>query len=230
MIEVMIMQYAKLTTPTREAFISVEPTGWGLPYQQLFDQTNASGHEVFLIESHNNFNNLYQSASEARHKQRGWWAQIFRDIVREGEKGTDDKGRLNVSYVSHAGTQFERNHDLWAPKNGYWVPTNDGIFVPETLVPFETVSNRNEAIRRLETEGIPKEQVSYFYRLDNYKGDERFAGRDFDPGFPDLGRFRVYLDGLPSSRGDDWVASLPAYGRPKILMEVKAIPQEAEAK
>jgi hypothetical protein len=213
------MQYAHVRTDTREAHIALEPTNFGAPYQALFDQTDASGHEVWLAESHNNFSNPMQQTSEQRYKTRGWWAEIFRDVVRE-LGGTDDKGRLNVTYLSHASTDFEKEHNVWLPKNGYWVPTKDGVFMPETLVPFETVQNRNEAIKRLEAKGLPGNYVSYFYRLDSYDGD-RFVGRVF-PDVADDGRFRVNADWSPSYSGYVGVASRPAYGKSDVVMEVDA--------
>jgi len=221
------MSYAKVKTPIRTALISTEPTGWGEPYKDLFDQTDTSGHEAWLAYSFNNFSNKFQAADQKRYSERGWWGEIFHDIIRNGYRGIDDKGRLNINYISHAGTKWERHHDVWAPKNGWYVPTADGIFVPETLVAFETVEDKKEAIKKLEANGIPKEQVSYFYRLDNYE-NERFAGRVFDPGWDAYGRFRVYLDWPPSNSGIAWVASRPAYGNPEIVMEVDAVPAESK--
>jgi hypothetical protein len=212
------MQYTRVKTDTRDAHIALDPTNFGAPYQALFDQTDASGHEVWLAESHNNFVNPMQQASEQRYAN-GWWAEIFRDVVRKNG-GTDDKGRLNVTYLSHAGTEWEKPHNVWLPRNGYWVPTKDGVFVPETLVPFETVQNRGEAIKRMEAAGLPENYVSYFYRLDSYSSD-RFVGRDFIPGLGD-GRFDVIAYRSPSSSGHGRVASRPAYEKADVVDEVDA--------
>src|SRR3989344_2152606 len=165
------MSYIEVTTPSRRAFVPVELTNFGRPYQELFDQTDVSGAEVWQAYSHNNFSNPLQQADEQRYQERGWWAEIFRDIVRDGGKGTDANGRLNLNYISHADTEWEQQHDVWAPQNGWYVPTDDGIFIPGTLVPFETTQDKNEAIKRLEDKGIPSEQVSYFYRLARYDSE-----------------------------------------------------------
>ena len=188
----------------------MELTNFGRPYQELFDQTDVSGAEVWQAYSHNNFSNPLQQADEQRYQERGWWAEIFRDIVRDGGKGTDANGRLNLNYISHADTEWEQQHDVWAPQNGWYVPTDDGIFIPGTLVPFETTQDKNEAIKRLEDKGIPSEQVSYFYRLARYDS-ERFVGRYFYPFLVGYGRFFVFANGLPSSSGGDRLASRPAH-------------------
>ncbi len=207
------MQYAKVVTSARKALVALEPSNWGADYQTLFGQTDVSGAELWTAYSHNNFNSLLQKADEARYKARRGWAEIFRDVVRSGGSGTDNKGRLNMDYVSHAGTEWEQTHNVWAPKNGFWVPTADGIFYEGTLIPFETVQNKKEAVRRLKAKGIPANQVSYFFRLNNYESD-RFVGRGFSPGWGDYGRFGVDASGRPSHSGDGWVASRPAYGKP----------------
>ena len=210
------MQYAKIRS--RSALISLEPTGWGEPYQKLHEQTGESGWEEWLLYKENNFNNLFQKADKKRYKERDIYAVIFRDIVRNGGKG-EKNGKLNIDYISHAGTEWEKKNNVWAPPKGYCVPTEDGIFHEGMLIPFETVSDKNEAIKRLEAKGIPKEQILYFYRLDNYDND-RFVGRDFYPGDLDFGRFIVDADVRPSDSGFDWVASRPAYGNPEIVMEI----------
>ena len=222
------MKYAELVIPEKEPRrISFEPTNFGSPYQQLFGQTDVSGSEVFQAYGHNNFDNQFQQADEQRYKDRGWWAEIFRDVVRAGSRG-EVNGRLGLVYVSHAGIpELEKVHNVLAPKNGYWVPTNDGIFVPGTLIPFETVQDKKEATRRLESKGIPKEQVSYFYRLERYDS-ERFVGRSFGPDVDDGGRFVVDAGWHPSDSGDDGVASRPRYGEDEIVMRIN-VPEIASA-
>jgi hypothetical protein len=110
-------------------------------------------------------------------------------------------------------------HKVTAPVNGYWVPTADGIFIPGTIVPFETIQNRSEAMARLEKTGVPKEQVSYFYRNDNYHNAEMFVGRAFYPSCVARGRFGVDANGLPADFGDGGVASRPAYRDQEIVFE-----------
>ncbi len=222
------MQYAKVVTPAKEALVALEPSNWGADYQKLFDQTDVSGAELWAAYSHANFNNPLQKSDEARYEAMHGWAEILRDVVREDGRGTDDKGRLGMNYVSHAGTEWEKTHKgIWAPKSGFWVPTADGIFYEGTLIPFETVQDKKEAVRRLEAKGIPANQVSYFFRLDNYE-DDRFVGRFFGPDWLDSGRFYVDAGRLPSNSGNGGVASRPAYGKPEIVMEVDA-PQAVNA-
>ena len=211
------MPYAKVTTSVRESLISLEPYGWGRPYKELHAQTDVSGYEKWLAYSKDNFNNPFQQA--------------------EGGRGVDAKGRLSLVYVSHAGTEWEQVHgengDIWAPKNGWYVPTDDdvidtakGIWIPfheGTLIPHETVLDRHEAIRRLEAKGIPVEQASCFYRFDSYP-DEMFVGVGFYPWTHALGRFTADTSRLPSYSGGLGVGSRPAYNQeqdstPEIVME-----------
>ena len=232
------MQYVKVITSVREALITTEATGWGRPYQELYDQTDVSGYEKWLAYATNSFKNAFQRADKARFEDRGWWAEIVRDKVREGAGGIDSKGRLSVVYVSHAGTEWEQVHgdngDLWAPKNGWYVPTDDDVMFPEqdiwipfhegTLIPRETVTDRHEAIRRLEAKGIPPDQVSSFYRLDRYP-EEQFVGVGFYPWTHALGRFTADMSRVPTYSGGTGVGSRPAHNPPaNIIMEVDLRP------
>ncbi len=226
------MQYVQVNSSLRKgALIALKPINWGTPYQQLFYKTDISGYERWLAESANNFNNPVAKAMEALYNQRGAFCIIFCDIVEEGVRGVDDKGRLDVFYTSHACTEWEKTHRVAAPPPGWYVPTNDdifsnGVWIPfyqGTLIPRETMQDRNEAVRRLEARGIDPEWVSYFCRPDRYK-EKRFVGRGFTPSEAYSGQFFIYADGLLSRSGDDRVASLPAYneafGKPEIVMEV----------
>jgi hypothetical protein len=223
------MQYAKIG----DKLISLKLGGSGRPYKDLFNQTNASGHEVFALYSLDNFNNPLQEADEALYKKMDWWAEIFRDIVRNGGRGINDKGQLHVQYTANARTPQEKNQKLWAPKKGFWYPTDDGFFHEGTLVPFATTENRDEAIKyftdfgikklglsRKEAKNLAKKQVSRFYRPYTYDGDV-FVGRGFDPD-GGKGRFDVLTDFHPSALGHDRVASRPAIEKPVVVMELKA--------
>lgn len=232
------MAYAEIETIQRPAKIVLEPAGWGMPYQMLHNQTDVSGYEMFLLESIDKFNNAFQQAMQGVYDQRGWFELILRDVVRNSGRGTDDKGRLNIDYVSHSGMEWEKKRNVWAPKSGeFYVPNGDceiinGVvipFVPGTLVPFETVPNRREAIERFEKYDLNPAYVSRFYRRDNYDDGERFAGRCFDPVIDGDGRFIAYLDGRPSDSGVDWVASLPAYKEQEAVMKASALPQKVRA-
>jgi len=217
------MQYAGVIAQV-ERLIALEPTNWGAPLQKLFEQVYVSGWELYLAFRHNNFQNPLQQADEQRYKERGSWTEILRDTVKEGGKGRDYKGRLDLVYISHAGTGWEKTHRIWAPFNGWYVPTDDGIFHEGTLIPFETLGDKKEAIRRCEAKGIPAEQVSYFNRP-SYSG-LMLMGRDFDMDSIVGGRFRVDADaGSMAGFGDKSTASRPHYeghGKPEIVMEVSS--------
>ena len=230
------MQYAEIETVQRKAKIVLEPEGWGKSYQELHDQTDVSGYEEYLLASTNSFNNPFQQAMEGTFKQRGWFGIILRDVVRNGGKGTDDRGRLNLNYVSHAGTEWKKENNVWVPKNGWYVPNDDcekinGIvipFQPRTIIPFETVQTKAEANARFEKFNLNPAYVSYFYRLDNYGNNERFAGRVFDPAIGD-GRFGANFLRLSSRSSHDRVASFPAYRQQEPVMKIKAVPEKVAA-
>jgi hypothetical protein len=198
------MDYEKIT-PIRTARIALEPTGFGRPYKKLFNQTDVSGYEVWLLESYNNFQNPFAKASEALYDKMGPWAEIFRDVIVESF-GMDDKENLKVRYISHYETEFEKEHDVWFPKIGWYVPTKDGIFVPGTLVPFRTVETKEEAIKEWEKAGLNAKYVSYFYRMDSYK-DSKFVSRYFFPHLFVSGRFFIRMDKNPSDSGIFYIGS-----------------------
>ncbi len=179
---------------------------FGEPYKNLFDKAAAGGFEVWLAYFNNNFNNPTAKADQALYDKMGWWAEIFRDKVfpRSAKKGEVTNGKLPLLYIANAGTEAEQEIDVLAPKNGWYVMTDSGIFVQNTLIPFQTVGDKGKAKENYENNGFPKEQVSYFYRLDSYDS-ERFVGRVFRPGVDDRGRFLVYADWSPSSSGNDRV-------------------------
>ena len=139
------MQYIEINfSDGNQKRIANSLINFGIPYKKLHDQTDVSGSEVFQVYSHNNFDNSLQKADEQRYKDRGWWAEIFRDVVRAGSRG-EVNGRLDLVYISHAGIpELQKEHSVLVPQNGYWVPTDDGIFVPGTLIPFETVPDKKK--------------------------------------------------------------------------------------
>jgi len=218
------MEYVERVIPGKNPIrIAFEPANWGASRQNLHDQTDVGLYDLFLASSQNNFDNLFQQAEEQRYTDRDAWALITRDVVRDGNRGTDSNGRRHIIYISHAGTEWERVQKLWAPKIGYYVPTNDGWFYEDTGIPFETLpfDKRKEALKRLEHYGIPLKQLSGFWRQDIYT-DERFVGRLFYPGVGGSGRFGVGADWRPSRSGDDGVASLPRIEEHKKVFEVSA--------
>ncbi|MBI3190535.1 hypothetical protein HYZ41_02420, partial [archaeon] len=96
------------------------------------------------------------------------------------------------------------------------------------IVPFETVEKKKNAIERFKKYGLDPKYVPFFYKLDNYKGNERFAGRYFDPDGG--GRFCAGLDGRPSFSGDGRVGALPVFeeSRDGIVpdMKIVALPEK----
>ncbi len=230
-------QLIKVKTNIREVNIPLEISNFGSPYKILFDKAVASGAECWLAYSHNNFNNEFQKADEQRYKDKGWFAEIFKDKVapRTANSGETTYGRLPLRYIANAGTEFEKEIKVLAPKSGWYVPTDDDTFIKEngiwipfhegTLIPFETVPDKKEAMKRLEKRGIPKEQVSFFYRLDNYDS-ERFVGRDFNPDIDGHGRFDIDANRRPDDSGNGRLGSRSA-DEPKIVGEVEAPKKEA---
>ena len=211
------MDYEKIM-PIRKARIALEPTGFGKPYKKLFEQTDVSGYEVWLLESYNNFQNPFAMASEALYDKMEWWGEIFRDKIVESF-GIDDKGRLKVKYISHAETEWEKEHDVWFPKNGWYVPTKDGIFVPGTLVPFRTVETKEEAIKEWEKAGLNAKYVSRSYRSDYYRNNPAIVCRYYF-GFMCDSLFFVYADMEPYSSGYSGVASRKKFEEQKAVMQV----------
>jgi hypothetical protein len=156
------MQHAEIDVNGRKKLIALEPTGWGKSFQELFDQTDVSGYEVWLAESQNNFENPFAKASEELYMKKGFsWCEIFHDVVKRGERGTNDKGKKHIIYISHANTEQEKTHESWTPGYGYFVPTSDGIFYPGTLIPFHALEKRDEAIKIWEKFGMPTHYVSH---------------------------------------------------------------------
>jgi hypothetical protein len=149
--------------------IAMRPTGWGNTYKELFEQTDVSGYELFLAESHNNYSNKFIDSMRKLYKEmersnKTMFGILLKDIVKLGDKGVDDKNRIHMKYISHAHMEGESEQDVWWPEDGFWVPTLDGIFVPGTLCPFETTDDADEAGKKLEKYGIPEEFLSYSFR------------------------------------------------------------------
>ncbi len=198
--------------------VAAEISGWGQPYQILHDQTDVSGYDCFSCYSSNGFDNNFQKADERIYGERGWCAEIFRDVVehRDMEKGelSPREGFVPVLYIAHAGLPNEFRHNGWMPRNGLIVPVKKEngsyeFFEKGTLIPKKVVSfdDRETAERAFSEFGLPLNQISGFYRSNEYKGNKRFVGRDFDPGVGGRGRFLVLADRPPGDSGDDWVGA-----------------------
>jgi len=214
------MQYALIKKTGKK--IPLELKGRGKPYQILHKQTGTDGYSAFLLESQGNFNNIFAKLSQARYDIEGFWAELFKNVIREGEKGINDNGELDIVYVFNPETNNEKEVRIHAPPQGFYVPTGkfDGnnvakiLFQEDTLIPHKTIpfENRDKAVKLWKKVDLPIKYLSGFWRPDSYKNDSRILGRVFYPDFRNNGRFSVYATGVPSDCGKVWVAS-----RPKIL-------------
>ncbi len=233
------MQCLELTKEGRKVVASLKPEGWGESYRMLHEQTPVSLYALAAVEGADNFDNpcaiamqgLYDRRTVNVQKLRNEpFALITRDVIREGGRGINDKGRLHLRATSFDGIRgWQKTKYVWSPKPGYPVPTDDsdgtfaGLFHEGTPVAIETLpfEKRREAVKKWKAKGLdPKYLSGYFVeeRIDKNTNDGvRFVGRDFDPDVDENGRFDVYLDRLPSNSGDDLVASLPAYGKAEIV-------------
>ena len=222
------MSYIQVKNPRNAKVIQVsfEPRGFKLSYSDLHKQTPISLYALAKAEGTNNFDNPLARAMEAFYKQRGkeWYGLITRDVVEEGGRGVDDKGRLHLEVTSFDGIKgWQRTRKVWAPKSGYPVPTADsngtfaGLFQEGTPVPYDTVDFEKYAKAKSlwEAKGLDPKYLSGVYReerIDKAQDDgKRFVGRAFRHAVGGGGRFHVGLDRLPSNPGDGWVASLPPY-------------------
>ena len=205
------MQYFEVVTPKRTAMVPLEITNHGKPCSYLFGQTDVSAYEVILAESADSFSNAFQISGMLRYDRKGSWIEISRDIISDTDKGVDDIGRLNVDYISHVDTQWEEKHrDIWAPRSGWLSPTDDGLVVPGTSIPFETLEDRKEVVARLEAKGIPKEYIMSFYRPPRHVSG-RFVGREYIPIIGGRARIRIDTHWLVNYGGDKIIGSRPAY-------------------
>ena len=155
----------------------------------------------------------------------GWYGEIVKDKVtgRVQDKGemSPGEGFVPVAYETKEGKK-----DVWLPKNGLILPRKDdkkGIlwFKEDTLVPVETVpfDQREIVENRFSELNIPQEQISGFFRLDDYKDIEIFVGRDFDPGNHSYGRFGVSAKRLPEHSGSGKMGSRSA-DESEVVMKV----------
>lgn len=205
--------YVQVTTPKRVALVPLDVINQGLPCQELFYRTDISGYEALGAEMDNNFDNQLARSGVDRYREKGAWIEIYHDMIADDARGIDDRGRLGVDYISHSGTEWEKTHgDLWAPKPGWCVPTNDGLIVPGTALPFETLEDRKEATARLEAKGIPKEFIMFFYRPPKH-GSRRFVGREYYPVMGGSSRIRIDTHWLTNYPGDNSIGSRLTYLR-----------------
>ncbi|MBI4014443.1 MAG: hypothetical protein HY365_00635 [Candidatus Aenigmarchaeota archaeon] len=161
--------------------------GFGKSYDELFRQTNVGGYELWLAFSENGCDNpvarkdrnLYERRMELVMRKvhgepagnseiypdnsfSGAWGEVTRDVVMNGDRGEDDRGRRHIIYISHFETEQEERHELWAPAKLVVMPTDDGIFYPGTLIPFSTVDIPKKAADEYARRGIPHGNIINF--------------------------------------------------------------------
>ena len=220
------MQYVR----TGQRLISVGLVNFGVPFERLHEQTDAGVYELFYVEGHSGFRNLFSIISQNRFDERGYWAEITADMVAQDSAG-ETNGMLPVTYISHKGAEMERTYRIVAPGSGFYVPTDEcetvnGVLVPfqpGTGIPFKTVPDKEEAKKILEKYGLNPEYASFFIRPNNYTDGDRFVGRGFLQEWHGGGHFSVCADWIPSHSGYDRAASRPKYNgepNPEIVMEV----------
>ncbi len=200
------MKYAEFPRNDRIMHVAFEPTNFGLPYMKLFRLTDTGGYDVWDLERQNNFRNEFQQAGHALYEKMTIWGEIFRDVIPKQPAQKDGKNRLILNYISHAGTERHKECRPLVPENGWYVPTNDGMFYTDTLIPYETVKSKKEAMRRWEEKGLNRYRVSRFERIESYENGERLVGRICCPISDMYGWFSVSIHGMPT-RSDTWVGS-----------------------
>lgn len=197
--------------------VTFDPQGWGEKHDVLYDQTPVGLNDIWSAESYNNFNNPFARAMQAVHNERGncglTTSIVTRDVVVGSGAEIDRKGLKIKAYKTRAGTDLEVVHtDLTIPNDGYFVPTDDGMFHPDTGVPFETVDSKREAERRWQERGF---NLKYLSKLSMPAGlsenETKFAVRTFRSSINRGGIFYVRLDWYPTDQNFDMLASLPPY-------------------
>jgi len=127
-------------------------------------------------------------------------ARYFRDI--EGFEKKDGGWKINPSPNT-------REELVWLPFGGgsFVVPTMDGVYNPITGTPFETVKDRDEALKRWASAGLTEEQaakeLSRFYR----RNSGTAAVDSWSSGY--YGAMCVLLYNAPAYRYDN-LGSFPA--------------------
>ncbi len=172
----------------------------------------------------------------ARYARKGAFGEVFSDTIegREQEEGEEPKaeGAVPVLYRTKIGP-LKIKVKGWKPKDGFYVPVEDrtsdegyrffatGTLLAEKTLPFDRYDLAEEEFRKF---GLPTDEISGFYGLDDYHGEKRVAWRDFGPGVGVLSRFDAFLEGLSSGSGGDGLASRPRWqawmGEAEDVMEV----------
>ncbi|MBI4162657.1 MAG: hypothetical protein HY513_03160 [Candidatus Aenigmarchaeota archaeon] len=192
--------------------LTFHPAYWGKSYDDLHRQTPVGVNDIWSAGSSNNFVNPFMAAMQDIHDRKRFLCLITRDVIVGSGAQRDEKGLKIKAYKTRAGTDLETVHNnLVIPPDGYFVPTKDGIFHPDTGVPYETVGTKREARKRWEANSLDPEYVSRIWSPDYLKdGEEKYAGC-----ISSLGEGKCYFDirlnMTPFERGIKHVASLPSH-------------------
>ena len=185
-----INNYKQFSTKIRDGYVAIEPNGWKRPLDELYQNTDIAGSEVLCMEMRKKINDL-QTAAKKVFDRHGKWTEVFRDMVQESGDGNSNE-KLHILYTSRAGTEFEKKHKISAPQCGFPLQTKDGLFYPDTLVPFDTTKDRETAKKNWESNDLPLEYLSYYTRLVMYPSPQHVF-RLFDP--QGYGKFTIRLFG-----------------------------------
>src|SRR3989338_6448943 len=105
----MTYDFTIATPQKRHIAVLMRPIGWEENYHILHKNTEISLYEEWAATAHNNFSNPFAKENERLYKQRGPWAIITRDKILRG--GPAVGNGLRIKYISHAGTEWERDHE-----------------------------------------------------------------------------------------------------------------------
>ncbi len=214
------MDFVEVITPTRTAMVNLRLKYFGRDISQAFQGTDVSGEDVWAAISENNFSNIFTEEDATYLGNSSVTTEIFRDCVEAGDGGNDNRGRLHIIYISHADTEMERGHPLWAPPSGIAVPTSSGLFHEGTPVPFETVRDVDDAIKRFPP-GFPICYLPRFERRERYDNERAVVGRDINTR-KDVYAHRFDISAYWSTHGHRYArtfASRPVYEANRIVMQ-----------
>ena len=227
------MQCFEVTMPDGTVeHVPLEVTGLNEPYLGLHKRA-PSGWATHAAYSHSRFDSAVHTADVAFYDSRGqkWFGEIFHDTIegREQEEGEKSPGEgfVPVTYTTNPGRAGLITKKLWLPPKGLYLPVKDKktgyrFFKPGTLVPerIAEFSEKTEAEKAFIKFGLPQDEISGFYRWDDYRDKKSFGGRYFAPAWDHHGRFSVRLCEVPAHSGRGGVGSRPAYIEREIIMRI----------
>jgi hypothetical protein len=212
--------------PNQKGFSAQNLIGlFGKSCEELFRYATVSGADVFKAYSENNFGkdgpNPFHDADLQRKSEPGpEWQELFRDIVLgryPSKREAIPKDYIPILYIANRDTEKETEIKALVPPYGLWVPSEEGIFYPGTVIPFKTIpfvetddkgniaKNKyalENAAKELKNKEIPLEEISSFYSPITHSSGYRHVNpqcpasyviRCFSPNLTEGGRFAVML-------------------------------------